>query len=263
MTPGAATSPPTDEHSGPAELTATGYRPGGMKRIVLVSAAFAIVLAACSLAASPAPSPAGTSGLEPTAVPVASPSPGPADELVLEIVEGGGLVPDHVPLVQLPAVAVYADGSMITQGPMIEIYPGPALPNLQLTRLSADALGHIVALVRQSGLAGPDRTLNVQGIADASSTIFTTDLGGARHRTVAVALGSEADVSVPAEDLAARAALVALQQHLVDLRSAPGAVVGEDRPYEWTALRIVVSSDLPEPDPAVRPGPIAWPLEPG
>jgi hypothetical protein len=236
-----------------------------MTRFAVLAAALALLLAACSGFASPSParSPGGTGRPEPTAVPGTSPSPGAGVGLLLEIVEGGGLVPEHVPLVQLPMVAVYADGRMITPGPMIEIYPGPALPNLQVSRLSADGLARIVALARQAGLVGPDRTLNVRGIADAGSTIFTTDLDGARHRTVAVALGYEVGVDISAEDRAVRAALLELQRVVVDLRSVPGVVVGEDRPYGWTALRIVVLAGPPAIDPAVRPVVIGWPVEPG
>ncbi len=237
-----------------------------MKRTAALAVALAFVVAACAGASSPSPAPptGATQPPGPTGVPGTSPTPGPGGGLVLKIVDGGGLVPVHVPLVQLPSVAIYADGRMITQGPMIELYPGPALPNLQVTQLSPDGLARIVAGARGAGLVGPDRTLGAQGIADAPATIFIAALDGAVHRTVAEALGSEAGLEIPADERATRAALLALQQQLVDLRSVPGAVVGEDHPYEWTALRIVSSHDLvPPEDGGLRPGVIGWPLEPG
>jgi len=236
-----------------------------MKRIAVIPAALAVVIVACSGAASPTPAPTSgaTPGPEPSSVPGASATPGPGAGLVLKIVDSGGLVPAHVPLVQLPSVAIYADGRMITQGPMIEIYPGPAVPNLQVTQLSADGLARVVAFMRQAGLVGPDRTLDAP-IADAPATIFNAVLDGAAHRTVAVALGSEAGLDIPAGERAARAALLELQRQLIDIRSTPGAVNGEDRPYQWTALRIVSSHDLlPPDDGGIRPGVVGWPLEPG
>lgn len=238
-------------------------RPGGMKPIALLAAACALVLAACSAAASPSPTPAGPPGPEPTVVPGTSPSPGAAGTLLLEIVDGGGLVPEYVPLVQLPAVAVYADGSMITQGPMIEIHPGPALPNLQLTRLSADGLARIATLARVAGLTGPDRTLQAPGILDAPATIFSAMLDGAEHRTVATALGSESSLDIPPQERATREALLALRRELTDIRSVPGAVVGDEAPYEWSALRVVAMTGPPALDPAAPAVAMRWPLEPG
>jgi len=236
-----------------------------MKRIGVVPAVLAAVLAACSGAATPGPTPpAGTTpGPEPTAVPATSPSPGLAADLLLEVIDAGGLVPPEVPLTELPQVAIYADGRMITRGPMLEIYPGPALPNLQVTQLTPAGLARIVALAREAGLVGPDRTLRAQGIADAPATIFTAALDGSRHRTVAVALGSEGGLDLPAEDRAARAALLELEAQLWDIRSVPGAVVGDDRPYAWDQVRIVVSTSLPPTDGGIRPGVVGWPLEPG
>lgn len=250
----------------PAEPVRTVGRPGGMKRTTVLSAALALVLAACAGAASPSPAPPSgvTPQPEPTGVPGASPTPGVGGGLVLKIVDGGGLVPAHVPLVRLPSVAIYADGRMITPGPMIEIYPGPALPNLQVTQLSSDGLARVIALARRAGLSGPDRTLQAPGIADAPATIFTAVLDGAVHRTVAVALDSEASLDIPADDRATRAALVELQQQLVDIRSTPGAVIGEDGPYQWTALRIVSRHDLvPSEVDGIGPGVVGWPLKPG
>ena len=44
--------------------------------------------------------------------------------------EGGFVTPESL-LARLPIVVVYADGRVITQGPQIDIYPGPLMPNLQ------------------------------------------------------------------------------------------------------------------------------------
>ena len=235
-----------------------------MKRLPLLLAVVALAGAACAGGASPAPSgsPAAASP-GPTDVPDGSAPPTDRTGLLLRVDVGGGLVPPQVPLVQLPQVAIYADGRMITQGPMIEIYPGPALPNLQLTMLSRAGLDRVVDLARAADLVGPDRVLEAQGIADAPATVFTAVLDGRRHVTSAIALGIESGIAVPDTDLPVRRALLALEQGLADIRSVPGSVVGDDRPYAWTALRVVVTSDLGTDDPQVRPGVIAWPLQPG
>jgi len=235
-----------------------------MKRLPLLLVVVALAVAACAGGASPAPPgspPAASPG--PTDVPNGSVPPGDRTGLLLRIDVGGGLVPPQVPLVQLPQVAIYADGRMITPGPLIEIYPGPALPNIQVTMLSGVGLARVVDLARAAGLVGPDRVLQAQGIADAPATVFTAVLDGQRHVTSAIALGSESGIAVPDADLAVRRALLALEQALVDIRSVPGSIVGDDRPYTWTALRVVVTSDLGTGDPQVRPGVIGWPLRPG
>ncbi len=235
-----------------------------MKRLPLLLAVAALAGAACSGGASPAPSgsPAAASP-GPTDVPNGTAPPTDRTGLLLRIDVGGGLVPPQFPLVQLPQVAIYADGRMITPGPMIEIYPGPALPNLQVTMLSQAGLARVVDLARAAGLVGSDRVLQAQGIADAPATVFTAVLDGQRHVTSAIALGSESGIAVPEADVPVRRALLALEQALVDVRSVPGSVVGDDRPYAWTALRVVVTRDLGSDDPQVRPGVIGWPLQPG
>jgi hypothetical protein len=177
----------------------------------------------------------------------------------LRIDSSGGLAAPQEPLLRLPQVAVYADGRLVTQGPMMELYPGPALPNLQVTRLSAAGLARIIELARAAGLEGPNRRLEAGGIADAPATVFTAVLDRTRHVTTAVALGSEAGVTVPDGDLPARQALLALQQALGEMRGVPGAVIGDDVAYEWAALRVVVTTQLP-PDEGIQPQIIGWPL---
>src|SRR5207249_10841518 len=84
---------------------------------------------------------------QPVPSPSSSPSPSPggcgvttwargSNELVLRIAIAGGLLAPGADLANLPVISAFGDGSVITQGPQIMIYPGPALPNLQVQRLS-------------------------------------------------------------------------------------------------------------------------------
>src|SRR3954469_22813419 len=61
-----------------------------------------------------------------------------SDDLVLRMDVSGGFVPAEVTLKNVPGVSIFGDGRMIVTGPVIEIYPGPALPNLQVTRLTEE-----------------------------------------------------------------------------------------------------------------------------
>lgn len=112
-----------------------------MNKLALCLAVAAIGLAACTsgLQASPLASPGPTASAAPTSAPSPSPSPVPignANLAVVRIEQTGGMMPPWETLRWHPSVALYGDGRLIMQGPQIEIYPGPALPNLQLTRLS-------------------------------------------------------------------------------------------------------------------------------
>jgi gas vesicle protein len=55
---------------------------------------------------------------------------------VVKIEQVGGFIAPWVTLGRYPTVVLYADGRLIMEGPQIEIYPGPALPNLQVTQLT-------------------------------------------------------------------------------------------------------------------------------
>ena len=57
----------------------------------------------------------------------------PAGGLVLLVEHTGGFVTPDTTASRLPLVSVYSDGRVVTEGPVIAIYPGPALPNVQVT----------------------------------------------------------------------------------------------------------------------------------
>ena len=48
-----------------------------------------------------------------------------ATELVLRVATEGGFTPVEYHLTNLPAFSLYGDGTIVTPGPQIEIYPGP------------------------------------------------------------------------------------------------------------------------------------------
>ncbi|OGN83425.1 MAG: hypothetical protein A2X23_04700 [Chloroflexi bacterium GWC2_73_18] len=214
-----------------------------MKRLLVIAASALLVAAACT---------ADDGGRidHPT---------GPSD-LVLRIDIGGGLMGPGWALTHLPIFSLFGDGRIVTEGPQIEIYPGPALPNLQQTRISEAGIQRILEAARDAGLLGPDAHYDWPGIMDAPTTTFTVVAGGARHVVSAYALfeGSGGND--------ARAALRAIYEQLTDFRSWLGAqVVGPDAAYVYDALRITVRPADPSgaPDPGmvnIRDWPLAVPL---
>jgi hypothetical protein len=213
---------------------------------------------------SASPSPSGVPTPSPSLVPSASPSPSVvpspspsvppgADVAVVRIEQTGGFIAPWVTLDQYPTVALYADGRLIMQGPQMELYPGPALPNLQQTLLTPEGVAQVLQWAADAGLQGEDRFLG-RPMPDAGVTLFTVVRPGEAPHTTSVS-----DLSAPdAETTAVRK----FQDLMLSIRSwLPSDVIGEDQPYAWNRLQILSAPA----DPAAQPDPQLttisdWPL---
>jgi hypothetical protein len=193
----------------------------------------------------------GCGGTGPTPTP--SPTPDP-DVALIRIEQVGGMLPPWLSLNWYPSVAVYADGRLITQGAQVELYPGPALPNLQVTQLSAAGLARVLDWAGEAGMVGPDRTIG-QPLLDAPVTVFTVVTDAGVHRTTVQGINEDPAV----------VAAVRLQETLMSVRSwlDPAGVVGGDRAYDWQRLQIVLQpmtvEAMPDPQLVNRR---EWPLAP-
>lgn len=154
--------------TGRAEPISARSRPRGMTiRGALgpaLAAAVLLVLAGCGERGA-----AGT----PTPTPTPPPTqPAATAGLVMRIEYTGGFVGPAVTAGRLPLVSLYADGRVVTEGPMIEIYPAPALPNLQERRIQASAVQRLVDQALAAGV-GDTTDLGSPPVADATATRFT------------------------------------------------------------------------------------------
>jgi hypothetical protein len=235
-----------------------------------LSIAAALSVAACTGAGSLPPGGTPTGG---SASPGATPfveaitHPTGAEELVLRIEVGGGLVAPGWILSELPTISIYGDGRVITRGPQIEIYPGPALPNLRVSRVSEDGLQRILAAAVEAGIVGRDASYPYPLIADAPTTTFHANAGGTTATVSAYALGLGEDTSVLApEDAAARADLADFAAKLGDLPGWLGSgLVSSEAPYDFDAIRVFAqratpAAQDPEPSPTIVDWPLATPL---
>lgn len=188
------------------------------------------------------------------------------NRLVLRVEQGGGFVPIEYALRDVPLFSLYGDGRIVTTGPQIAIYPGPALPNLVVTRISDEGIQAILRAARDAGLLGPDRHYDHPGIADVHTTTFTVVAEGSRHVISAYALGvDDATGLIPEDEREARRKLSDFQAKLSDLRSwLPQGSVGEESSFEFDELRIFVrQASWESPDEGLEQPEIEWPLEEG
>jgi hypothetical protein len=224
-----------------------------MGRIGVAVAAIVVVGSACGGLGDDGP---GSTGATRIAHPTG------ADEVVLRVAYEGGFVPYEYTLSSVPSWSLFGDRTLIVQGPQIEIYPGPALPNLVAIPISEEGVQAILEAARDAGLMDGDATYGNDCIADAATTVFTTNAESGTSVVSAYAL----DVGEPPgtcggkDDQDARAALAEFQAMLGDLQGwLPEGAVGAEGPYDPTEMRVYI---LPYRGDAELPqDAIAWPLD--
>lgn len=151
-----------------------------------------------------------------------------------------------------PSVVLYADGRLITLGPQVELYPGPALPNLVVTHFSQHAIEQVLQWATEAGLSGEDRQLGPM-ILDAGSTIFTvTSPAGTHHTSVTDMSAGDPEIGALRQFMDV---MTALRQWL------PEDVASDETPYLWDRLRVISfpgdAGNLPDPNLATT---VDWPL---
>ena len=229
------------------------FHPSNRRRIWMGVASLALV-AIVSGCAQPVPG-GGT------------PGPGPStygpDELVLRVEYTGGFVPLERLVARLPILSVYGDGRVITEGPVIAIYPSPALPNLLVRTITPAGLDALVTRALANGV-GRDIDLGLPPVADAPSTKFTVRTNTGVKVTEAYALGINDDGSGLSEaQKSARRDLRDLLDDLNDLPKTLGSDAGDEpQPYQPKAVAAISrewtdpgSTDIPAQPDKAWPGP--------
>jgi len=197
--------------------------------------------------------------------------PHPAgSEMVVRIEWTGGFVPYEFLFTSLPRFTLLGDGRVFVEGPQIEIYPGPALPNVQVRRLTEEGVQSVLFRMAETGLFDASHSWNAatQFIADAPSTVFTVR---ADNREVVVdiyALGlltdpNMAPTGIGAEELEAHDRLATLESELLNLDAWIPADDWADaawQSYQPEALRLLVANiDDQPPGSDLDIEPVPWP----
>lgn len=189
--------------------------------------------------------------------------PTDADHLVLRVEYQGGFVPYEYNLKRVPSWSLFGDGTVIVDGPVIEIYPGPALPNLLAFTLTEEAVQVILEAARDAGLMEGDASYGYPCIADAADTVFTLNANGTTSVVSAYALEFSDPAMDPGQcpdvDTEARAELAEFSRMIGDLQSLlPEGSIGPEQPYAPTEMRVFV---LPyQGEPELPQTETEWPL---
>ncbi|MEV6850336.1 hypothetical protein [Actinoplanes sp. NPDC051411] len=175
-----------------------------------------------------------------------------ANDLVLRTETYGGFVAPDMILGRFPQISVYGDGRVISQGPVPSIYPGPALPNIQVSMITPGLVRQLV----QEGLSAGVRNgsdLGQPGVADAPTTRVTV-VTAAGKQVVTINALSEApsnDRRLTADQRDARAKIAAYVKKLGALPKNPTA-------YQPIAM-VVYAAPWTKPASGPVPPAKAWP----
>lgn len=225
-------------------------------RFFAVSLAAVVAVACTAAGAGPSSDPSGS----PNETGISYPTG--ANDVVLRLRYVGGFVAPAAHLIDIPAISVYGDGTVVVPGPQIAIYPGPALPNLQRATVTPAGLQILLEAARDAGLLGPDAHYDLGGIMDASSAEFTVNADGRIHTISAYALmeGANTPQGTDPAVAEARAKLANFQAQLGSLEALLGSELGSWSSYEAGAVQLLVSAGAPDDGQGLVQQPLAWPL---
>lgn len=175
-----------------------------------------------------------------------------SSDVLLTVTSEGGFVPVEFNLDRMPRYVLLADGTLIYQGPVPAIFPGPLLPNVQVTEATATQMDEIRQLVEEMGLPEIDEFIddsNAEMVADATTEFITYYDDNGTHRLGIYALGITEGGGSTERILAS------------ELIEVLGEVVatGESRPYSTERLQVAAGPALEFEDAGGRVEP--WPLE--
>jgi hypothetical protein len=210
-----------------------------MKRTPVLLTVLVIVVAAC----------AGDDGSATTTPSGDSETTG---DVLLMVTSEGGFVPAEFNLERMPRHVLTEDGTLYYQGPVPAIFPGPLLPNVQVTSVDAATLDEIMLLVEELGLPEIDERIDDSAadmVADATTEVITYFDENGSHRLGIYALGLTEVGSSTDRILAAE---------LIEVLDA-AAAENPSRAYQPERLQVAAGPAIQFDEPARTVEP--WPLD--
>ena len=190
--------------------------------------------------------------------------------LILRMSYSGGFAGPTFDFLNFPPFSLIGDGRVIVPGPQVGLYPGPALPAVNVRRLTEAGIQAVLRETSRTVLFGS--SIQLRGaqdcVMDASDTIFTLDADGHVVTVTVYGLGTmdpaNACRGISSAELAAHRTLQKLSDRLTNLEAWLPAGAWADptwRPFQAAALRLVArNSDADPPDGSGIDNPLLdWP----
>jgi hypothetical protein len=190
--------------------------------LLLAAAVPLLLVSACARADDGGAAAAARARPESTAASRGASVPG-GDDLVLRTESFGGFVSPDLVAGRLPQVSVYGDGRVVSEGPLVAMYPAPALPRVLVQTISPELVHELVREGEAAGVrSGAD--FGHPGVADAPSTRVTVVTAYGPESVTAEALRESRpdDPQLTSAQRAARAKLAAFVDKLAGLPDAQG-----------------------------------------
>ncbi len=186
------------------------------------------------------------------------------DDVVIEYSEVGGFTTREYAFQQPPMVLISGDGRVFTTGPQIAIYPGPALPNIQVGTISEEAVQQLLSIADAGGLFADIDYTEESRVADASTATVTINVDGESWVHSAYALGMDEPGTTPSPER------TALREFTAQLSDLPGTV-GADQlgpvdvfvPEHYLILASEVATPVTTGDDGIAPTLVDWPTTAG
>lgn len=194
-------------------------------------------------------------GQEPPSASASGAGPVAADGVVLRVSYEGGMLPAGT-IPELPFWSLYGDGRVITRGPEPAIFPGQALPNVQVGTVTSDTVERIAAAARAAGVDGEQRDYGDPPVADASTTVFrlSDEHGTVETKVYALAEGDDTLANDP------RRKLRDFLRRLTAAEPDGGfGAVSDEQAYDPAAVAVYATT-YREPDAGadLEPQEVAW-----
>jgi hypothetical protein len=229
-------------------------------RMIWLAATLGLSLAACTAAAPTTPAGSTSPGAS-GSLPAGSPGAYDPNALVLRVSYEGGLVAPKSERIRPPAVSVYADGRIMTQGAVPAIYPGPLVPSIVYRSVGRDGAANILAAAQAAGLTGQDATYPSGPVEDVPSTVISVVHDGTTTMTTFGFLGGPGSSPVPGDSAGqVEAAAAALVGGLMG-GDTFGGTAGPEGTYQPLGFELFVSPGAPSSStPGMSEPSVAWPL---
>lgn len=161
--------------------------------------------------------------------------------VLLMVKDEGGFVPVEFLVGQGPRLVLLRDGTLITPGPQIEIYPGPLLGSYQQTLLDDEMMLFVLEELDALDFAEIESEVNdeaANSVADASTTVVTffNQDGSHTFSVYALGIGGQSD------------GRVSILNNLVNRLSEMGFSGGATQ-YDWEAIQVMAGVSQNPPDP--------------